>query len=84
MFYLQAGAASIVQLIMARRGVMCFHYPEKVVYNVTNMTPLTNNSVSGCCTRGAVVPRPSYIEWLLSLEKAEMASSVLDVQVRHI
>nr|KAG5701548.1 hypothetical protein BaRGS_024798 [Batillaria attramentaria] len=76
----QVGAADIMQFILSKREVLCFNHDGEVLYNVTNMTPLTNNSATGWCPGGAVVPRPSYIEWLLSLENAEMASKVLDVQ----
>ena len=76
------GAADIVHLIMSKPGVMCYPDGDRVLFNVTNLTPLTNNSVTGCCNRGRVVPRPSYIEFLLSLENQEMACNVLDVQVR--
>ena len=75
------GAADIVHLILSKPGVMCYPDDDYVIFNVTNMTPLTNNSVTGCCSQGSVVPRPSYIEFLLSLENQEMACSVLDVQV---
>ncbi|XP_070174105.1 transient receptor potential cation channel subfamily A member 1-like [Littorina saxatilis] len=76
----QVGASDIVNLILSKKGVMCHEDNGHMVYNVTNMTPLTNNSVTGCCRRGTVVPRPSYIEFLLSLEHPVAACKVLDVQ----
>ncbi|XP_025080554.1 uncharacterized protein LOC112556099 [Pomacea canaliculata] len=76
----KVGAADILRLVLGKSEVMCFHYTDEVLYTVTNMTPLTNNSVTGCCPGGTVVPRLSYLEWLLSLDNSEQACKVLDVQ----
>lgn len=86
----QVGAADILQVIMSQRQVMSYHLDGHVLYDVTNMTPITNNSSAAaggrrsvCCRSDATEePRLSYIELLLSLENRQAVSKVLDVHVR--
>ncbi|XP_041371421.1 uncharacterized protein LOC121384979 [Gigantopelta aegis] len=75
----KVGAVDIVKMLMMMKGVMCFEVQNKVRFNVTHLTPLTNNSLTGFCNNTRVIPRPSCIEWLLSLESTDKASEILDI-----
>ncbi|XP_050404543.2 transient receptor potential cation channel subfamily A member 1 [Patella vulgata] len=74
------GASEIIERLTQMKDVMCFHTgADRVRYDVTYFTPLTNNSLRGLCSNTRVVPRPSCVEWLLATENLEKASHVLDL-----
>lgn len=76
----RVGAADILLLILSKREVMCFQHGDKILYNVTNMTPLTNNPDHCCGFCGRSRDNVSYIEWLVANRNPEMAAKVLNVQ----
>ena len=75
----KVGAVQIVKKLMMLNDVMRFDVQNKVRFNVTHLTPLTNDSLTGFCNNTRVIPRPSCMEWLLSLESTERASDILDI-----
>ncbi|XP_067686489.1 transient receptor potential cation channel subfamily A member 1-like [Haliotis asinina] len=75
----RVGCVQVVERIVLMEHVMCFSLQKKTRYDITHITPRTNDSLSGMRGSGKVVPRPSCLEWLLSTESPERAARVLDI-----
>ncbi|XP_046357539.2 uncharacterized protein LOC124135909 isoform X2 [Haliotis rufescens] len=75
----RVGCVQVVERIMLMEHVMCFSLEKKTRYDITHITPRTNDSLAGMRGSGKVVPRPSCLEWLLSTESPERAARVLDI-----
>ena len=78
-FACKIAAKEAVEKLLMLQGVSQFQISNKVYFDITHVTPRTNDSLESFCGRKKVKPRTSCIEWLLSVEDTERAAMLLDI-----
>lgn len=78
-FACKMAAKEALEKLLMLQGVTRFSISNQEYFDITHMTPRTNDSLESFCSRRKVKPRISCIEWLLSVEDTERASMLLDI-----
>ncbi|KAK3582984.1 hypothetical protein CHS0354_027109 [Potamilus streckersoni] len=79
----KVGAPQIIKRLLMMKDVTMFESQDSThfKFDITHITPKTNNSSKGCCGGGKVSPTMSlsYLDWLITQDIKSRSAQILDL-----
>ncbi|KAL3837009.1 hypothetical protein ACJMK2_022402, partial [Sinanodonta woodiana] len=77
----KVGAHQIIKRLLMMKDVTMFESQDSThfQFDITHITPMTNNSVTGCCVGGKVSPTISCLECLITQDIKSRSAQILDL-----